>query len=125
MGELGQLQHMDWEAFVEAHFRPHLVVLHGQSAGGRRDGRSLVERLLAASHFAGNHARRSDGPELHVAFELADDARRFGHIVGVRSSVRAADWASRSTAWLTRSSRQRIAHYLEAGPNAADPQDRD
>ena len=129
MSEPGRLQHMDWDAFIEAHFRPHLVVLNGRSAARRGNGRSLVKRLLATSHFTGNHAQRADGREIHVAFELADDAERFAHIVGVRSSVRAPEWASRSTASLTSSIRQRMAHYLEwrAGraPKAAGLQDRD
>ena len=115
MGNLDRHQHMDWDTFIEAHFRPHLVVLHGRSAAGREIRWRLVERLLATSIFAGNHATRSDGPEIHVAFELADDAERFGRIVGVRSSVRAPEWASRSTAWLTGSIRQRILHHLGPG----------
>lgn len=108
-----RLQAMDWDVFLEAHFRPHLVVLHAPSLAGRDEGRRLVKRVLAASGFAGNHARRSNGPVIHVAFELADDAQRFAAIVGAHSSVREPEWASRSTAWLTPPTRQRIVRHLE------------
>ncbi len=124
---------MHWDAFVEAHFRPHLVVLHQQSAAGHGNG--LVERLLATSLFGGNHAQRSKGREIHVAFELADDAQRFARLVGGGPSVRQPEWPSRSTAWLTRSIRERILRHLRqetanarVGKQAlstADLQDRD
>jgi hypothetical protein len=107
-----RLPRMEWDAFLDSHYRPHLVVLHQAPGSDRSVAETTVGRLVASLSFTGNNAVKSYGPTIHVAFELAGDMKLFTQIVGARSSAREPEWASRSTAWLNPAIQQRITRQL-------------
>jgi hypothetical protein len=107
-----RLPRMEWSGFLDSHYRPYLVVLHQALGADGNAAETTVDRLAASLPFAGNYAVKSDGPAIHVAFELAGDMKLFTKIVMARSSAREPEWASRSTAWLTPAIQQRIARQL-------------
>lgn len=97
---------MEWEVFLEAHYRPNLVEVQlvGIDSGvaisilgGWLDGR------------AGNFALRQRGQKILVAFERDVDAERFASLVRARPGERSAEWTSRRMARLDSAGRRRIA----------------
>lgn len=97
---------MEWEVFLEAHYRPNLVEV--QLVGiDSRVAISILDGWLDGR--LGNFALQQRGQTILVAFERDADAERFSNLIKARPRKRTADWASRSMARLDSAGRRRIA----------------
>lgn len=88
---------MDWEAFQDSHYRPHLVVVDlpkGLSSRGRRSTVAFLERLAERLSLAGSYAIRAEPLEIKVVFESDLDAARFAETLRAHASGKGAEWAS-------------------------------
>jgi len=90
----------DWPDFLEAHYRPHLLVVDLGTASTGTHGRRLVRllsRLVDSLGTSGDYAVSCDGQEARVAFESDVDARTLGKLLAAREIEHGGkDWASKS-----------------------------
>jgi hypothetical protein len=108
---------MDWEAFQEAHHRPHLVMVDLPEVSDRRSQTTRVvtlERLAEQMQFTGRYSLRAELAGVMVAFESDVDAKRFGDVLAARPSRRDDSWASRSRCSFDRAAQRRISSSLRA-----------
>jgi hypothetical protein len=108
---------MDWEAFQEAHHRPHLVLVDLPEVSDRRSQTARIatlERLAEQMQFAGRYSLRAELTGVMVAFENDVDAKRFGDILAAKPSRRDDSWASRARCSFDRTAQRRISYSLRA-----------
>lgn len=90
---------MDWDAFLDAHYRPHLVVAtlgSGVEPASDQATGVLLERLAEALRLSGNYAIKHDGDDIRAAFETDADAGRFAGVLMAKTTTRDPEWASRA-----------------------------
>ena len=107
----------DWDAFQEAHHRPHLVIVdlpRKSDAKARRLGLAFLERLAERLRLPGPYAMNIDGTDIKVAFESDLDARRFGEPLMARPRGKEAAWASTARCSLDQQAKRRITNALRA-----------
>ena len=90
----------EWADFVQAHYRPHLLVVDlGTPAKGPR-GRKLIDllgQLTASLQTTADYAVCCEGQEVKVAFESDLDAKTLGKLLAARVvEIGGEDWASKS-----------------------------
>lgn len=106
---------MDWDAFQDAHYRPHLVVVILEFVPDPASGKSTVarfERLAAALGMCGNYTVKQDGASVRAAFEIDTDAERFAGVLLAKTTLAEPEWASQSLARFDRAVRGNIATAL-------------
>ena len=109
------MANMDWEAFQNAHYRPHLVLANLEDAAKPDQGetrRAMLERLAASLGVSGNYAIKRDGATIHAAFELDMDAARFADVLLAKTTFRDPEWASRAVARMDRAMQRKISDAL-------------
>ena len=107
---------MDWEAFQNAHYRPHLIVVYMEGGAEPDSGEarvSLLERLAGGLGVAGNYAIKRDGANIHAAFESDLDAARFANVLLATETTRQPEWASRAVARMDHATQQKITAALK------------
>jgi predicted regulator of Ras-like GTPase activity (Roadblock/LC7/MglB family) len=103
---------MDWDAFQDAHYRPHLV--EADLAIASEDTTATVfDRLPTMLGLTGNYAIRKDGNTIRAAFEIDSDAERFAAMLLAKVSSREAEWASRWVGRIDGTTRRRILAALK------------
>lgn len=111
------MPNMDWEAFQDAHHRPHLVMVDLPEVSDRRSQTTrlaTLERLAEQLQFTGRYSMRAELTGVMVAFESDVDAKRFGDVLAARPSRRDESWASRSRCSFDRTAQRRISNSLRA-----------
>jgi hypothetical protein len=106
---------LDWDAFQDAHYRPHLVVAILDAIPDAASGKSTValfERLAAALGMWGNYAVKQDGASIRAAFEIDTDAERFAGVLRAKTTFAEPEWASKSLGRVDSAGRGRIAAAL-------------
>lgn len=107
----------DWEAFQDAHHRPHLVIVDLPKASGaraRRLGLAFLARLAARLCLGGPYAMNPDRTDIKVAFESDIDAKKFADALQAKSRGKEAAWASTARGSLDRTAKRRITSSLRA-----------
>jgi hypothetical protein len=102
---------MEWPAFFEAHFRPHLVAANLDRAAEGDAARVLVDDLAAIVAFTGTYAVSLEADRIRFAFEKDDDA---GHLADMLAAERLsgdAEWSTRATVEIDGALRRRIAAH--------------
>jgi len=90
---------MEWDAFQDAHYRPHLIVAMLDLAPDPPPAMSvaaLLERLATTLGISGNYATKPDGAIVLAAFELDTDAGRYADVLSAKTTVTDPEWASKS-----------------------------
>ena len=88
---------MDWEQFLDAHYRPHLIAVNLGTPSDSKSGRHLIallERLTESLGTAGNYSIRTEGRVVKVAFERDIDAETLGQVLSAQTDERGPEWAS-------------------------------
>ena len=107
---------MDWGYFLDAHYRPHLVVVTLGTSSNSTSGRHLVpllERLTESLGTAGNYAIRREGRVVKVAFERDLDAETFGQALMAKGAERGPEWASQSVCSFDRDAQRKMVATLK------------
>ena len=115
---------MDWELFLDAHFRPHLVVVNIDSPSDSASSRSLIhqlERLAESLNSAANYALRSEDHVIKVAFENDLDANSFSAALMAHPIESGPDWASVSVCSFDLQAQHRMAALLRGGLRRRSP----
>jgi hypothetical protein len=90
----------DWRDFLEAHYRPHLLVVDLGTASTGAHGRRLVRHLawlVKSLGTSADYAICCDEQEAKVAFESDVDAQALGQLLAARVIEHGGtDWASKS-----------------------------
>ena len=90
----------DWTVFLQAHYRPHLLVVDlGAPSKGFRGKRvlALLGQLARSLQTSADYAVCCDGEEIKVAFESDLDARILGKLLMARTvDQKGQDWASKA-----------------------------
>jgi hypothetical protein len=110
---------MDWDLFLDAHFRPHLVLVNIDSPSDSAFSRSLIhqlERLTESRNSAANYAMRSEDQVIKVAFENDLDADSFSAALMAHPIESGPDWASVSVCSFDLEAQHRMAALLRARP---------
>ena len=106
---------MNWDAFQEAHYRPHLVVAILELAAEPASGKStlaLFERLAAVLGMWGNYAIKQEGASIRAAFEIDADAERFAGVLLAKPTLAEPEWSSKFLGRIDRASRRSISTAL-------------
>ena len=99
---------MDWEAFQEAHFRPHLVIVRAVDFEPQM-ARVMLGRWLDESfNPPGNCALTRDGQSILVAFENDLDAKKFATLLRATAVASEPMWATMAEGRFDRAARRRI-----------------
>jgi predicted regulator of Ras-like GTPase activity (Roadblock/LC7/MglB family) len=105
---------MDWNAFQDAHYRPHLVIatLEGTPVIASSDTFALLEQLAATLGLSGNYAIKKDGVSVRAVFEIDTDAERFAGMLQGKTTARETEWASRTVGRIDDVAQKRIVAAL-------------
>lgn len=97
---------MEWSAFIDAHYRSHLV--EAQLAGVAAEAAMpvLEDHLKSRS---GNYAFQRQGRKILVAFERDVDADGFAILVRATRKERSAEWSSRRNVRLDTAGLRRVS----------------
>jgi hypothetical protein len=99
---------MDWEAFLQAHFRPHLIIVRVVEFEPQM-AKMIVGRWLDRPFdIPGNYAVTRDGQSVLVAFENELDAKKFSTVLRATMVASEPMWASTTEAHLDRAAQRRI-----------------
>jgi hypothetical protein len=107
---------MDWEQFLDAHYRPHLVAVNLGTPSSSTSGRHLIallERLTESLGTAGNYSIRTEGRVVKVAFERDIDAETLGQVLSAQKDKRRAEWASQWACSFDRDAQREIVATLK------------
>jgi hypothetical protein len=115
------MQTLAWFVFIDQHPAAHLVagVIPDEQVASANTRNSLAllaklaKRLELKGKFAMTVERRSGRPEIHCAFEKADDATKFARAVDARDTSRYANWASQRQFGLDAAAVTTITKVLE------------
>jgi hypothetical protein len=100
---------MEWDVFLDAHYRSHLVEM--QLAGvGSHAAMPILEGCLEG--ILGSYALQQREDAILVAFERDVDAERFLSLVKADPGPGSAEWSSRSRAHLDGVARRKIVRAL-------------
>jgi len=90
----------DWAAFLEAHYRPHLLVVRLGASSDSASGKKLIDllrRLTESLPSRADYAMLLEGDEVKVALERDEDAETLQELLMVRVIEPGDDeWASTS-----------------------------
>ena len=90
----------DWTDFLQAHYRPQLLVVDLGTPGKGTRGKRLVDllgQLTDGLQTTADYAVCCEGQEVKIAFESDLDARTLGELLAARVVERGGeDWASKS-----------------------------
>ena len=90
----------DWADFLQAHYRPHLLVVDLGTSGKGARGKRLVDllgQLTASLQTTADYAVCCEGQEVKIAFESDLDARTLAELLAARVVERGGkEWASKS-----------------------------
>ena len=116
---------MDWQLFLDAHFRPHLVIVNIGSRSGSASSHSLIhqlERLTESLNSVANYAMHSEDQMIRVAFENDLDAEAFSEALMAHPIEGGPDWASVSVCSFDLQAQHRMAALLKEGsPKRSSP----
>jgi hypothetical protein len=107
---------MDWEQFLDAHYRPHLVAVNLGTPSSSTSGRHLIallERLTESLGTAGNYSIRTEGRVVKVAFEREIDAETLGQTLSAQTDKRGPEWASQWVRSFDRDAQREIVATLK------------
>jgi hypothetical protein len=100
---------MNWEAFQEAHFRPHLALVRLVDVDPNA-ATTMIENWFEGSFNApSNYAVKQDQQELLIAFELYKDVEKFTVALRGTPMASASEWASRTEVRLDAAACTRLA----------------
>lgn len=102
---------MDWDAFLDAHYRPHPVVATlrpGFEPASDQTTVALLERLAVALRMWGNYAIKQEGTDIRAAFETNADAERFAGVSLAKTTTRDPEWASRAVGRIDGAAQRKI-----------------
>jgi hypothetical protein len=105
----GTMTKIEWEAFLDTHYRPRAVVLFLSMGIEPEAGELACEHLATALKPAGDYALKRERGHVRVAFELERDARRFGRATGAHQIRQEPEWALTLVGRLDRASKARGA----------------
>lgn len=97
---------LNWDAFQDSHFRPHLVVVHLAGINPTA-GTSLLDNWLV--NALGGYALKQEGQAILVAFEMDSEAARFSSVLQATPLGRGQEWASKAEARLDGAARRRLS----------------
>lgn len=90
----------EWSDFLQAHYRPHLLIVDLGTSSTGAHGRRLVRllsRIVASLQTSADYAVWCDGQEARVAFESDLDAASLRELLMARVIQQGGeDWASKS-----------------------------
>jgi hypothetical protein len=99
---------MDWEAFQEAHFRPHLLVVRVVDLEPQMAQVILGRWLDRPLNIPGNYAVSREGQGVLVAFENELDAKKLAVVLRAAAVPSEPMWASSWQANLDRAAHRRL-----------------
>jgi hypothetical protein len=111
--EMEQMPRMDWGAFHDTHFRPHLVIATLDIGADRETMVVLLKRLASALGASGSYAVTRDRTTVYVAFESEVGATRFANVLRATVTTREPEWASKAVARIDDATQRRIAAALK------------
>jgi len=88
---------LEWEYFLDTHYRPHLVIVILQAGLGRKAKHAeVLERLIEELGVVANYAMHHEDEQIRVAFERDLDASTFGKALDAGVTLRGGldEWAS-------------------------------
>jgi hypothetical protein len=90
----------DWADFLQAHYRPHLLVVDLGTPGNGTRGRRLIDfldHLTASLKTTADYAMCCEQQEVKIAFESDLDAKTLGELLAARVVEHGGeDWSSKS-----------------------------
>jgi len=118
-GRMAAVSAMEWERFVYAYPRSHLVVawLYGRCRTGeaRRTRFDLLERVATALEPLGEWALTDANPkEIYIAYERAADAAQLCALVGAKPLGPSLQWHSQAAFRFEKEAKRSVEDALKA-----------